>query len=187
MPSPGSPSSSSSGSSLAASYGGCGILGWNNNFNSRFALGPEVGRGSFGIVRIAVHRETGKEYAVKILHKCPNAGASASATSNNGTSPSGSAGGAEARGQGGSPLQLTLTAGTSYSLSEGDSLEGLKGQQLASIEREVTAWMAVQVGRLRMRCWVGWVGLWLGVGVGAQLGRSHRRTLSLSDAHTTQQ
>jgi len=45
-------------------------LGWTQTFHERFNLQDEIlGEGSFGIVRPAVLKETGKTYAVKMLLK----------------------------------------------------------------------------------------------------------------------
>ena len=45
-------------------------LGWARSFSERFELKEEVlGEGSFGVVKPAVLKETGKTYAVKLLPK----------------------------------------------------------------------------------------------------------------------
>jgi hypothetical protein len=147
---------SSSGSGSVACDCGCGVLGWNTNFDGpsgRFTLGREVGRGSFGVVRVAVHRDTGREYAAKILSKCrgaPSGGSNWSAGSPPPCSGAGSPSTPGAAGAGGgSPVMLT--AGTwSASAVDGASAGG-GSQHLEAIEREVTSWMSVQVCRLAGR------------------------------------
>lgn len=44
-------------------------LGWPRGFPSRYALGAELGRGSFGIVYLATDRVSGEEVAAKIIPK----------------------------------------------------------------------------------------------------------------------
>ena len=44
----------------------------SKNFNDVFTLGEVLGQGSYGTVRAATHKETGQQYAVKILHKRRN-------------------------------------------------------------------------------------------------------------------
>ena len=44
-------------------------LGWLHNFNTKYTLGPVLGRGSFGTVHEAVHNQSGNSYAVKVLRK----------------------------------------------------------------------------------------------------------------------
>jgi calcium/calmodulin-dependent protein kinase I len=47
------------------------LLGWETGFDTRFALGTELGRGSFGIVHRARDIITGREVAVKQIPKSP--------------------------------------------------------------------------------------------------------------------
>lgn len=103
---------------------GCGVqaLGWNTNFFGHFTLGAEVGRGSFGVVHVAVD-QTGREYAVKVLSKRPGGSPSSSCTcTGNGVMPTLDAAVAEDRPADVKPI-----------------LEHLEG-----IEREVSAWASVQ-------------------------------------------
>ena len=44
-------------------------LGWPRGFPSRYTLGEQLGRGSFGIVYLAVDRLSGQEVAAKIIQK----------------------------------------------------------------------------------------------------------------------
>jgi hypothetical protein len=142
---------SSGSNSLAACYGGCGLLGWNPNFEEVFTMGREVGRGSFGIVRVATHKATGREYAVKVLPKCPPTAAATAAPTSSGSATTSGGGSGSSGGSGGAcavgPPPLTLTS--SYSQTGAGASQGSQqpGQQLEAIEREVSAWMAVQVGR----------------------------------------
>lgn len=116
---------------------GCGVLGWNTNFSGRFALGPEVGRGSFGVVHQVTHKDTGRLYAVKVLRKCPT-GSSGSSSNGSGNS-NGSSGPQQQR------RQVALTS-DSFTGSEGCTAdEQANGQHLEAIEREVSAWVSVQV------------------------------------------
>jgi hypothetical protein len=121
-----------------ACSGGC-YLGWNTNFAARFDMGPEVGRGSYGTVHVATHRDSGRAYAVKVLRKCP--GGSPPDTSAAVTPGATTGGGLSGDAGAGTP---SLTAG-------GDEDEGCcaepDGANLEAIEREVHAWTTVQVGR----------------------------------------
>jgi hypothetical protein len=44
----------------------------SKNLNDVFTLGEVLGQGSYGTVRAATHKETGQQYAVKILQKRRN-------------------------------------------------------------------------------------------------------------------
>ena len=44
-------------------------LGWPRGFPSRYALGEQLGRGSFGIVYLATDRVSGEEVAAKVIPK----------------------------------------------------------------------------------------------------------------------
>ena len=44
----------------------CGFPG---GFDEKYEAGQELGRGGFGVVRVARERSTGKEYAVKSIRK----------------------------------------------------------------------------------------------------------------------
>jgi hypothetical protein len=149
----GSGSSSGAGSCDAAASDagggcecGCGVLGWNTNFDGpggRFTLGREVGRGSYGVVHAAVHRESGREYAVKVLSKCRGS-PRCSSGSGGGGSPAGS-GSPGVSGGMGSPV--TLTVGEWSGSGAGNGSAGGAGAHLEAIEREVGAWMAAQGSR----------------------------------------
>ncbi|GBF91720.1 CDPK-related kinase-like [Raphidocelis subcapitata] len=131
----------------------CGDLGWSRQFADRFALGPEVGRGSFGVVHEAVHKETGRRYAVKVLTKCPggSGGCSTCGGSDNNSGDGAGGGGGSPRGSGGgaspaSGTPLTTTAGSTLS-GGGSGSASAAGQKLAAIQREVDLWAAVQGSR----------------------------------------
>ena len=117
-------------------------LGWAANFGARFALGRELGRGSFGVVRAAVHLETGVEYAVKIIPKCRGGGSSG----NSGNSSGNSGGGGGNSGAPLTPQSLTPAATQTGAGAPGGAEE--------AIEREAASWAAAQqrsrfVARLR--------------------------------------
>ncbi|KIZ00314.1 hypothetical protein MNEG_7645 [Monoraphidium neglectum] len=99
-------------------------------------MGPEVGRGSYGTVHVATHRDSGRAYAVKVLRKCP--GGSPPDTSAAVTPGATTGGGLSGDAGAGTP---SLTAG-------GDEDEGCcaepDGANLEAIEREVHAWTTVQ-------------------------------------------
>lgn len=44
-------------------------LGWPRGFSSRYALGDQLGKGSFGTVYLATDRLTGEEIAAKVIPK----------------------------------------------------------------------------------------------------------------------
>lgn len=44
-------------------------LGWPRGFSSRYALGDQLGKGSFGTVYLATDRVTGEEVAAKVIPK----------------------------------------------------------------------------------------------------------------------
>lgn len=44
-------------------------LGWPRGFSSRYALGDQLGKGSFGTVYLATDRLTGEEVAAKVIPK----------------------------------------------------------------------------------------------------------------------
>lgn len=123
----------------------CGELGWEDGFDARFTLGPEIGRGSFGVVHIAVDNETGKQFAVKILHKCPGGSSGPSSCSGGSGATSGTSSSASG---GGRPPSVA----SSSSLPETCSTDAPpRGQHLESIERELAAWTAAQGSRYVVR------------------------------------
>ncbi|KAI8473290.1 MAG: kinase-like domain-containing protein [Monoraphidium minutum] len=128
----------------------CGALGWNTNFAARFDLGPEVGRGSFGVVHLATHRSSGERYAVKVLRKCPPGTAEAvagAAAAAGGGSDSGSAVAGAAPGERGAASEGSLT-GLSVTSDDGCRVDATPhAAALESIEREVSAWLSVQGSR----------------------------------------
>lgn len=117
-----------SSNSSTGCFSGCGVLGWATNFNQRFTVGPEVGRGSFGVVHVATSLDTGREYAVKVLPKHPGGSPTSTCctpvSSTNGSS-------------GASPQGMTAGAASEMCLVDDEHLE--------AIEREVSAWVSVQV------------------------------------------
>ena len=40
-----------------------------NNVENRYVFGKALGQGAFGIVRICMHKDTGKTFAIKIMQK----------------------------------------------------------------------------------------------------------------------
>ncbi|GBF90932.1 CDPK-related kinase-like [Raphidocelis subcapitata] len=105
-----------------ACFAGCASLGWSASFASRFEMGAEVGRGSFGVVHRAVHRRSGREFAVKVVPK------------RRGGSPAG-----------GSPAATACPPGPAGAAAADDEpCPADAGEQLDAISREAAAWAAMQ-------------------------------------------
>lgn len=52
------------------------VFGYRRDLAARYALGPVLGAGSFGVVRAATEKATGRRYAVKSIPKAPKTGRS---------------------------------------------------------------------------------------------------------------
>lgn len=46
-----------------------GYFGYSSKLDDKYELGPRIGRGAFGTVRLARHREEGLWYAIKAIPK----------------------------------------------------------------------------------------------------------------------
>ena len=40
-----------------------------NNIENRYAFGKTLGQGAFGVVRLCMHKDSGKTFAIKIMQK----------------------------------------------------------------------------------------------------------------------